>query len=218
MADARTQLVIEYANLVHSIARKLARELDMQNEFDEFIAFGNQGLLEAHDRFDATRGVQFNSFAYYRIRGAMLDGIRRMSYLPRRAHAILRVAEAADHVLEPVGVAQSKNTTTDTAAEAASLDDALSKITASFVLAAVGQSEERAPESPEDQLALRRLQHSVHAALDSLPEKERVLMRGIYLEGRNAEDVAREMKISKSWASRMHARALSLLKTALSEK
>src|SRR5690349_3618264 len=73
----------------------MAREIGRAAELDDLRSMGQQGLLEAARRFDEGRGVSFRRFANYRVRGAMLDGIRRSAPLPRRAHARVRALEAA---------------------------------------------------------------------------------------------------------------------------
>ena len=71
-----TELIAQHGKMVHGLANRLRRELCLRGEIDDLIAFGFGGLLEAKRRFDPTRGVRFQTFAYYRVRGAMLDGVR----------------------------------------------------------------------------------------------------------------------------------------------
>src|SRR3954468_16068374 len=89
-----------HLQLVDLIARQLSREIGRSAELDDLRAMGHQGLLEAARRFDPSRGVVFKRFANYRIRGSMLDGIRKSAPLPRRAHARIRALEAALLVTE----------------------------------------------------------------------------------------------------------------------
>ena len=81
-----TQFIEEHEGMVYGLAHRLRRELSLRGEIDDLVAFGFGGLLEAERRFDPARGVRFRTFAYYRVRGAMLDGVRKMAHLPRRAH------------------------------------------------------------------------------------------------------------------------------------
>ncbi len=208
----------ELRPFVRSIAHRIRAQLDLTCDLEELIAFGLGGLVEARARFDPSRGVQLNTFAYYRIRGAILDGVRDMAYLPRRMHAIRRAAEAGDVVLEDAGAARAQapagsRVTKDDAVQA--VDDMLGKLTASFVLASVGQGDEARPATPEEELMEASEADRVRAALDVLPDRERALVEGFYFEGRQFEEVARELGISKSWASRLHTKALGLLREAL---
>lgn len=210
--------VLEHEALVHGIAQKVRTQFDLNVEVEDLVAFGYAGLLQARERFDPSRGVQFKTFAYYRVRGAVLDGIRKMAYLPRRAHEKLRAAAAADDVLEATGEEHAATPPEARGIEGATerLGDAIGKLTASFVIAAVGQ-EDTAPEqsSPEATLLRSEAKARVREALASLPERELALVRGFYFEGRQFDEVAEELGISKSWASRLHGKALGQLKKAL---
>ncbi|UCH30833.1 MAG: sigma-70 family RNA polymerase sigma factor, partial [Myxococcales bacterium] len=84
------ELVMRHRKMVHGLAHRLRRELSLCGDVDDLIAFGFGGLLEAAHRFDPSRGVRFQTFAYHRVRGAMLDGVRKMADLPRRAHRRLQ--------------------------------------------------------------------------------------------------------------------------------
>jgi len=172
--------------------------------------------VEARSRFDPSKGVQFNTFAYYRIRGAMLDGVRRQAFLPRRAYEKLRAAEAALDIGEWAGQSRT-NTPGGPTAEAAAktLHETLARVSASFVVAALGQDEETQQSSPEDALLGAESKSRLRAAIETLPEREKALVVGHYLQGRRFDHVAAELGISKSWASRLHTKALDRLREAL---
>ena len=87
------ELIARHEKMVLGLACRLRRELGLRGELDDLIAFGFGGLLEAQHRFDPTRGIRFQTFAYHRIRGAMLDGVRKMALFPRRAHERFKAAE-----------------------------------------------------------------------------------------------------------------------------
>lgn len=205
--------------MVRKIALRVRAELDLTCELDDLIAFGFHGLLEARNRFDPSRGVQFGTFAYYRVRGAVLDGVRKMAYLPRRVHQKRRAAEAIDWELESRGEARAATpgAKADVEATLAAIDDVLGKISASFMLAAVGQDEDAAPESPEEQLVEASERQRLRSALAVLPERERIVVQGMYFEGRNLDDIGAQLGISKSWACRIHTKALGLLRAALED-
>ena len=152
----------------------------------------------------------------------MIDGVRKMAYLPRRLHQMRKVAEAADLVGESVAESQAGATPeqkADLEANLAAIDDALGKITAAYVIEAMGQSEDDRTATPEDALAEKqhgaRREAQLHAVLATLPEREAAVVRGFYFEGRVLDDIAAELGVSKSWASRIHTRALGLLRDQL---
>lgn len=216
------EFVRAHEGLVRSIATRLRGEMELSLELEDLVAWGYHGLLEAKSRYDKERGVQFNTFAYYRVRGAMIDGVRKMAYLPRRLHQMRKVAEAADLVGESVAESQAGATPqqkADAEANLAAIDDTLGKITAAYVIEAMGQSEDDRPTSPEEAVAEKQHQTKreaqLHVLLAKLPEREAAVVRGFYFEGRVLDDIAAELGVSKSWASRIHTRALGLLRDQL---
>lgn len=210
------EFIEEYRGLVRSIAMKVRARYDLEVELDDLMADGYAGLVEAKSRFDPDKGVQFNTFAYYRIRGAILDGVRKNSFMPRRAYEQLRAAEAALGIGEALGEARAADPRgrKDVAKCTEALHATISRLTASFVIASLGQDIE--PQAtPEQSLLEGESAQRVRAALEQLPERERALVKGHYLEGRRFDLVAEELGISKSWASRLHSKALDRLRQLL---
>ena len=78
------ELIQRYSALIDRVARRIAMRTGLQSAFDDLWSAGALGLLEAARRFDGGRGVTFETFVEHRIRGAMLDELRRMDHLPRR--------------------------------------------------------------------------------------------------------------------------------------
>ena len=191
-----TEFITEHEKMVHGLANRLRRELSLRGDLDDLIAFGFGGLLEARHRFDPGRGVRFQTFAYHRVRGAMLDGVRKMSQLPRRAHERLQAAA------EP----------TPTAAPTA-LDRAFTRMGA--LSAGTVLQGRFGDESPEAVLLKNESVTRLLQALPSLSPRQRVLVRGFYFEGRSIDAMAQELGISKSWASRLRTNALRELREAL---
>lgn len=204
-----------HRELVERIVRGLMRELDLSCDPDDLRAWGFQGLLEAKQRFDPERGVRFSAFAHYRVRGAILDGVRTQGWLRRSAYAKLKAFEATDALSEQLAEEHAQGKAPSLEARARDLDDVLGRISAAFVMAAVGQGEERTPESPEAQLDGAEQRHAVRAGLERLPERERVLLEAVYFDGVTIEQAGSRLGLSKSWASRMHAKALERLRKHL---
>jgi RNA polymerase sigma factor for flagellar operon FliA len=205
-----------HQDLVERVVRRLIRELDLSCDPDDLRAWGQQGVLEAKARFDPARGVRFSTFAYYRVRGAVLDGVRKQGWIRRRAYAKLKALEAADGVAEPLSEAEAQRASVSPAARAAQLDDVLAKISAAYLLAAVGQGEDSAPETPEQLVDAAELRDVIKRDLGKLPERERVLVHAVYFDGVTIEEAGVRLGLSKSWASRMHAKALERLRKSLS--
>jgi RNA polymerase sigma factor for flagellar operon FliA len=204
-----------HQELVEKVVRRLSRELDLSCDPDDLRAWGQQGLLEAQQRFDASRGVRFSTFAYYRVRGAVIDGVRKQGWLRRRAYAKLKAYEAADRVSEPVGETQAQVASTSPAERAAQIGDILGTISAAYLLSALGQGEQDQPETPEELVETASMRQQVQRDLTQLPERERVLLHAVYFEGATIEGAGAKLGLSKSWASRMHAKALERMRKSL---
>jgi RNA polymerase sigma factor for flagellar operon FliA len=201
-----------HQELVERVVRRLIRELDLTCDPGDLRAWGHQGLLEAKQRFDPARKVRFSTFAYYRVRGAVLDGVRSQGFLKRRAYAKLKAFEAADSVTEELAESHAAGPELSREARARELDDAVGKISAAYVLSALGQADERAADTPESLVEAAEDRSAVRDGLASLPEKERELLEAVYFRGSTIEQAGAQLGLSKSWASRMHAKALSRMR------
>lgn len=209
----------EQRELVEVIARQVAREVGRVVDFDDLRQMGLQGLLEAARRFDDSRGVSFRRFANYRVRGAMLDGIRKGAPLPRRAHERVRALQAALLVAE-----SSSEEAVPPGRAPADLDSKLTEhlanlataMAAGMVATAVygegGELQALEPgESPEDAVARAQLRRLVVDAIQELPDDERALVERHYLHGERFDHVSASLGLSKSWGSRLHTRAVARL-------
>jgi RNA polymerase sigma factor for flagellar operon FliA len=207
--------VNEALPLVDLLARQLRRQLGASVDYDDLASAGREGLLSAARSFDPTHGVPLRRWANLRIKGAMFDAVRAQAALPRRIHERLRTLEAGERVIETA--AEETASTPATPAEAA--DDRLSSYLAGIATAmAVGLLAETAgpsaedakdgAESAEDQLARHELLAKIRAAIERRPDAERQLLVRHYFDGITFEDAAKELGLSKSWASRLHARAV----------
>jgi RNA polymerase sigma factor for flagellar operon FliA len=215
------EFIRQYDSFVRAIVKHTRAQLGLDGDAEDLVAYAYEGLLEARRRYDPARGVQFKSFAYYRVRGALLDGVRRMAYLPRRAYARLKAAEAVDLEGEPLSEAHAATASGDAgvAVETSlrALDGVLGRVAAAYCTAAAADEQEQLPRDPERKLIAEEQRVLVLRALETLPEQERHLVRGHYIDGRNFDELAKELGLSKSWASRLHSRALGRLREALIE-
>jgi RNA polymerase sigma factor for flagellar operon FliA len=204
-----------HKELVDRVVRRLVRELDLSCEIGDLTAWGHQGVLEAKQRFDPARGVRFSTFAYYRVRGAILDGVRSQGFIKRRAYAKLKAFEAADALAEQYAESAVNDQAPQVSERAQELEEILGRISAAYVVSALGQSEDRAVETPESLIEGAQSRSAVKEGLASLPPKEQQLLEAIYYEGATIEAAGERLGLSKSWASRMHAKALSRMRKTL---
>jgi len=192
-------------------------------ELDELVALGNAGLAEAAARFDPDRGVAFGTFAWYRVQGAIVDGLRSSSNLPRRVWAKLVALRAAGEYLEQRGERDRGAVQRGSAPPAGkdalgAVKDALSAIRTMYVTSLEALRDERgfdaadARAPADDQVDALRLARKLQIALRRLPERERAIVTKHYWEGKNLLEAGAELGISKSWASRLHAQAVERLR------
>ncbi|HEX5063662.1 MAG TPA: sigma-70 family RNA polymerase sigma factor, partial [Kofleriaceae bacterium] len=192
-------------------------------EFDELVALGNAGLAEAATRYDPDRGASFSTFAWYRVQGAIVDGLRKSSNLPRRVWAKLVALRAASEYLEhraerDAGAAQRGAKPPEREDALASVKSALSAIRTMYVTSLESMQDQGFDAADPDaktageRIDVTRLSAKLRNALAALPEKERALVTKHYWEGKNLLEAGAELGISKSWASRLHAQAVDRLR------
>jgi RNA polymerase sigma factor for flagellar operon FliA len=225
MTMERDRLVAEHLSLVPAIAGKLKRSVGKTIDFDDLVGYGNKGLIEAAERFDGRAGVTFTTFAYYRIRGAMLDGMRTMGWYSRSDYARYRAEERAHEYLanasEREGAAKAAGAegSPDKAQTLEEVNAILSQVATVHITsieAASRVADERLP-PPDASLETGQLGVRVREAVLRLPEKERRLMELYYFDGKTLEEAGAALGLSKSWACRLHARAVSLLRKEMEQ-
>jgi len=222
---ARSALIERHVGLPRAAAAVLHPRVREHVELDELIAMGNLGLAEAASRFDPTQGSSFAHFAWYRVQGAMIDGLRRMSHLPRRVWAQIATLRAAAEYLEAQGqraeVAKSQAAAATTADRLGEVRSALGAIRTMYVVALDQVPDERlasAEANAEDALGRARLTSRLRVALARLPERERTLILAHYQDDQTLLDAGAALGMSKSWASRLHARAIDRLRALLDDE
>jgi RNA polymerase sigma factor FliA len=205
-------------DLVDIVARQMgSRARGGTVTLDDLRSFGREGLLQAARTFDPTRGVPFRRWANLRIKGAVIDGLRQWGGLPRRVYRELYGEEAGDRMLEAYDEEDAAGPVTS--AEGA--DERLSSYLAGIATAiAVGTlvaapRENVDPEggdvTPEDLLGDAQLLARVKEIVAGLPEQQRTLVQKHYFGGETLDDAAASIGLSKSWGSRLHARALEAI-------
>lgn len=196
-------------------------------ELDELVALANAGLAEAAQRYDPAKGASFPTFAWYRVQGSIVDGLRKSSNLPRRTWAKLVALRAASDYLEhrgerDAGAVASGAKPAEGAEALAQIKSSLAAIRTMYVTsleALQDQGFDQADQAAraDEKLDTKRAASKLRAAIDALPEKEQALMKKHYWEGKNLLEAGAELGISKSWASRLHAQAVEKLRAVVDE-
>lgn len=212
----------EGLELVNILARGMRRQLGSDVNVDDLASNGREALLGAARTFDPDRGIPFRRWAALRIRGSMIDAARQGGNLPKRVYRKLRALQAADRVHDVANedLAATPPRTPEEADAKLSDQLATAAMAAAVGFLAIRNTEalERAEDpshSPESDVGHAELLARVKAAIAERPEQERALLTRHYFDDVTFEEAAKELGLSKSWASRLHARAIEGLARSL---
>lgn len=207
--------VTEGLELVEMLARQMRRQFGPHVQVDDLASQGRETLVAAARSFDPERGVPFRRWANLRIRGAMIDSVRQSGNLPKRVYRKLRALQAADHVHTAASEDAAAGASATPDAADAKLGDQLGTaamaMAVGFLAMRHGEALEHAKDpdhSPESNVGHGELLNRVRGAIAELPEQERTLLTRHYFDDINLDEAGRELGLSKSWASRLHARGV----------
>jgi RNA polymerase sigma factor for flagellar operon FliA len=227
-------LAEQYIPYVRSIAGKIKKTVSKDIDFDDLVEYGMIGLLEAAERFDPKHGANFMTFAYYRIRGAIYDGLRGMGWMSRTEYAKARFEEKANEYLSEFSAEAKPNK--DTAEGQAStagapgtvfesavqeLATAVQGLAAVYITTLDGiegmQLKDDKTPLAEENLGLEQARSMVRQTLKKLSEQERLLLEMYYYRDMSLQEVGEKLGLSKSWTSRLHARVIEKLHRILED-
>jgi RNA polymerase sigma factor for flagellar operon FliA len=223
---SKADIAKQYTPYVRSIAGKIWKTLSKDIEFDDLVSYGMLGLLEAADRFDPKFGANFMTFSYYRIRGAIYDGLRGMGWVSRSEYQKIRFEKQAtaylnnvhDRQMAPVGEGQRGSTTDDEINQLADVVGSLVTIYVTALDAMEGfQIKDETTPALDDSVEIQQSRELVQQALEKLPEQERKLLKLYYYGENSLEEVGKHLGLSKSWTSRLHARSIDKLSRLLKD-
>lgn len=214
----RDQLITGHLDYVKKLTAQLKHTYRLDTEFDELVSLGNEGLVEAAERFDPKRGIAFTTFAYYRIRGAIFDGVRKQ-LREQRSHVPMQIEACANELLGN-SAERETNVTDDLETTIQGIADTVNQLVTVAVLSLdyVPEAQLEDPDALSSIDALLQKEERLHvkSAIQRLPEKEAELITSMYYEGLSIKAAGERLGLSKSWASRLHRRAIRLLTESLS--
>ena len=230
-ASARDQLLNEHLGLVHFVARQVARGLAVEVEFDELVSAGTLGLMDALTSFDPERGLAFSTFAAPRIRGAILDELRRQDHVPR---SIRRKTREINAGREALGRTLQRQPTDKETAEQLGVDmDTLWRWQADVegavhlpldrsapdsdetAAAPVDRLEAAVEDDVEDRMTLDSEVNFLRDAIVRLKDQERVVLSLYYFEELKLHEIATVLGLTESRVSQIRSKALSRLRVDL---
>jgi RNA polymerase sigma factor for flagellar operon FliA len=227
----REKTVLEFASVLRHMAHRLSFRLPPALDVEDLIHAGVIGLMDAMDKYDSTRDVRFKTYAEFRMRGAMLDEIRSLNWIPRSVHEKNGLLCTARETLErrlgraATGeeVAQEMNLTPE--AFATLLNQAKAAVLLSLDDLGVQEGEEYSliesiadtrAENPLLSLLSQGAREGLVAAIDRLPPRERQIITLYYHEDLTMKEIGLVLNVTESRVCQLHAQAISRLKQALS--
>ncbi|MCL2723017.1 MAG: sigma-70 family RNA polymerase sigma factor [Polyangiaceae bacterium] len=207
--------------LVNVLARQIRSRIGPYVRLEDLVSGGREALLAAARSYDPDKGLPFHRWAIIRVRGSMIDSIRSNGLLPRRIFRKVRAMQAAQEIQDaaaeertfsPAMTAEEADAKLSDQLDSAALATALSFLAMSSD--ELGKAPDTAPD-PEEQAARAELIAKIRAAIAEQPETERRLLDRHYFDGLNLDEAARELGLSKSWGSRLHARAIESVARAM---
>ena len=226
----REQIIIEYSQLVKLVAGRLSMYLGYNVEYEDLVSYGIFGLIDAIDKFDGDKNVKFETYASLRIRGAILDQIRKMDWIPRSVRQKQKKIDAACAKYETeMGRAATDE---ELAVELELSVDELyvwqgqTKVTNLVSLDEFVEqgSEMRMDtsanmhfEQPEKVVEKAELTKMISEALENLTEKERQVVMMYYYDDMTLKEISMVLSVSESRVSQLHTKALLKMKNILGE-
>lgn len=225
--EVREKIILEYAPLVKLVAGRLSMYLGYNVEYEDLVSYGIFGLIDAIDKFDSMKEVKFETYASVRIRGAILDQIRKMDWIPR---TIRQRQKKIDSVIKEIELTTGQNATDEEIAEKLGISQdeytewlSQMKITNVVSLNEYMEQGSEIPaeynagmaakfESPEGKVEKQELKQMLEQALELLTEKEKKVILLYYYEDLTLKEISHVLEVSESRISQLHTRALQKMK------
>ncbi len=219
--EMREQIILEYAPLVKVVAGRLSMYLGYNVEYEDLVSYGIFGLIDAIDKFDMQKDVKFETYASLRIRGAILDQIRKMDWIPR---TVRQKQKKIDEAIRNIEMRTGKNATDEQVAgelglEQEELTEWQSRLKITNVISLnefLEQGQEPVMDArgnshfsqPEDVVSESELKQVLEEALEVLTEKEKKVILLYYYEDLTLKEISKVLEVSESRVSQLHTKAL----------
>ena len=221
----RNYLIEHYSQLVNRVVNRIASRYSNYIDIDDLISYGIFGLIDAIEKFDIEKGIKFESYASFRIRGAIIDQIREQDWIPR---SLRNKAKEVEKTMEKLEMKLGRQVEDDELANhmgisvedlhrllgqvhsfsVMSLDDQILEIAGSTTLANDNNT-------PEEQTMIEELKRLLSEFIDTLPEKEKMVINLYYFEELTLKEIGMIIGVSESRVSQLHSKALIKLKNML---
>jgi RNA polymerase sigma factor FliA len=210
------QLIHAYRSYAHAIASDILRKLPPNIERGDIIGAAELGLVQAAQAFDPSRGVLFKTFAFYRIRGAIYDGLRKMAWFSKAQYQQYKFERAANEYMTDYSTTAVPQGTVEEDGE--ELKNIAGSLVSCYMLSLDQFPQEiEIPDSArgEEECQKMEQQDMLRQCLSQLPDKNRQVMEFYYLQDLSLEQIGEKLGLSKSWVCRIHSKSLEMLRNAL---
>lgn len=227
--DRRDRLILHYSPLVKYVAGRLAVGLPHNVEQSDLVSYGIFGLIDAIEKYEPARGFKFETYAIARIKGAILDELRSIDWVPRSVRAKGRAVERAFSKLE-AGLRRSP-TEAELAGELGYSEPQLQQVLGQLSLTGMAALDEMLgdhsesttladtipdqSDGPGQLLELREMRGQLAEAIEQMPEREKVVLTLYYFENLTLSQIGQVLKVTESRVSQIHTKAVLQLRSRL---
>ncbi|MBQ1916941.1 MAG: FliA/WhiG family RNA polymerase sigma factor [Lachnospiraceae bacterium] len=225
----REKLIIEYSPLVKIVAGKMSMYLGNNVEYDDLVSYGIFGLIDAIDKFDVHKDVKFETYASLRIKGAILDQIRKMDWIPRTIRQRQRALDTAtkeiwqrtgrqptdEELAEELGMTEDEYYSFISALKITNLVSLNEFMEAGGNEPAMDTKKNSYFEQPEEKVSREELSAKLNDALGVLTDREKKVILLYYYEDLTLKEISEVMDVSESRVSQLHTKALKKMRKVL---
>ena len=228
--ELRDELILEYAQLVKLVAGRLSMYLGYNVEYDDLVGYGIFGLIDAIDKYDYGKNVKFETYASLRIRGAILDQIRKMDWIPRSLRQKQKKIDAAMAKIESESgkVATDEELAAEIGISIDELSDWQGQMKSSNLISLDEYTEAGSEvkmenvsnshfDQPETVVEKEETKKKLIEAIDTLTEKERSVIVLYYYEDMTLKEISMTLEVSESRVSQLHTKALNKMKKIMGD-
>ena len=229
----RDRLILTYAPLVKYVAGRVGSGLPAHVDEEDLVSYGLLGLMGAIDRFDPTRDIKFETFAIARIKGAIIDELRSLDWVPRSVRSRAREIERAivelertlmraptdEEIAQKLGISDDeleRNLSEISRSSMAALDELWTPQGGGDQVALIDTIEDPVGANPEFSLEQTELNEALAEAIARLPEREKLVVTLYYYEELTLREIGEVLGVTESRVSQLHTKAVLRLKARLS--
>lgn len=230
LPELREQLIVEYAPLVKIVAGRMGMYLGSHMDFEDLVSYGIFGLIDAIDKFDLQKEVKFETYASLRIRGSILDQIRKMDWIPR---TIRQKQKQIDEAIKEIEIEQGRIATDQEIAQKLGISSDIycewqTQLSVTNVVSLnefVEQGSEPVMDprhnshfdKPETAVERGELKAALLQSLESLTEKEKKVILLYYYEELTLKEISEILQVSESRISQLHTKAIQKMKLKMGD-